>query len=361
MAALGLALALAATASLASCSADKRGDQATQAPSGSGAAVPPYYLLAANLIPDVTTAESGAVGGNRAFFEADEAIAAMADHLMQRLEQQQGAILMNWMNLGVPGPGPERLFEVNDADGFYGDYAAAARPTHSVTVNRNYLALAGITTADGSPVVDRLADAPGTLNVVAPAALKALEADLLAAYQEYAWERLVQVPNIYNEELGRPLDGRQPADFTVNLIWAQDGQAYATYQSIYHEMTGETAIIDPVAVVYSHQFHGSDAVAALTQYLCLPGVAGAPDDPDALWDAIGPLVEQVGLGGRVFGVLSVTDPAVQSAGVEGGGEGGGDGGGDGGASDNGAGGTSFSVGTGEGAGDGPEDQSGTVP
>jgi hypothetical protein len=210
MAPAALALALTLTAG---CTDSDATDQTSPAASDSAAAVAttlPHYVLTANLIPDVATDPQGDVGGNQAFFAADEAIAAKADQLMQALEQDRDAILMNWMNYSVSGPGPERLYELNDADGFYGDYAAAA----------------------------------------------------------------------------------------------------------------------------------------LTQYLYVPGVAGAEADPQALWDAIGPLVSEAGLDGQVFGVQSVSDPSVQSAGADGAGSGAAD-----------EAGTGFSVGS-DGS---PQDQSGTVP
>jgi putative ABC transport system permease protein len=125
----------------------------------------------------------------------------------------------------------------------------------SIMVNRNYLKINPIVDEKNTNVLDKLIWNDNTLNILVPEDLKKREAEIQQSFKEYFYFQKVTVENIYNEDIGLPMNNQSIDSLFINIIYTQQNQKYFTYDSQKGDF--ENQIEDPIAMIYSDGFDQS--------------------------------------------------------------------------------------------------------
>ena len=138
-------------------------------------------------------------------------------------------------------------------------------PTH-ITVSPNYFNYNPIITSKGVPVYQELIFSDNVLNLLVPEALTPIHGYLYDEFLDYFSFNRLRVSEIYSDVDGETWDPSTILPLTVNIIPVKDRQYYFTFSPDIRRGTGNR-ILDPVAVVYTGNFHPSYSYSMVTRVL----------------------------------------------------------------------------------------------
>ena len=213
-------------------------------------------------------------------------IAGRSQELLALLEEKAGAFVMNAYNFQDGDGEGTPLYEMNQMD-----LPIEIDPAgYCVSVDKNYLDLHGIMTAEGSPAGDSLIIDDRTQNILVPEKYRDREQDILREYRAAFYFEKVTAENSYNEDAGLPERlGLTEEDLTVNIIYVKDGQSYPVYRE---DIVCENGCItDPVVQVYTGNIHCNYAHSDLSQWTYF---YSDREDPGEAYETIRPYIEQCG-------------------------------------------------------------------
>lgn len=120
----------------------------------------------------------------------------------------------------------------------------------SVIINTNYLLINPIKDISGElGIINKIINDENTLSILVPEQYKEFDKKITIAYKDWFYFYKVEVDNIYNKELGHPLNTQDKDELKINIIYTKKDQNYFTYD-IY---TGDkkSQIKDPIAIIYN--------------------------------------------------------------------------------------------------------------
>ena len=163
--------------------------------------------------------------------------------LYEKLEQQ-GAFLIDVENYEMVDE-KNHLYDYN-APGEQSYYDPSGR---TIIVNVNYLRKNKICTYDNTePVEDKLVYDDNVRNILVPEKLHIYEDEIKKRFTKDFYFQKVRVENIYNEDLGLPLNTTSINSLSINIIYIKDGLSHFTYND-YVESENGCQIEDPIMVV----------------------------------------------------------------------------------------------------------------
>ena len=215
-------------------------------------------------------------------------IAGRSRELLALLEEKAGAFVMNAYNFQDADGEGTPIYEMNQMD-----LPVEIDPAgYCVSVDKNYLDLHGIKTADGSPAGDGLITDDRTQNILVPEKYRDREQDILREYRAAFYFEKVTAENSYNEDAGLPERlGLREEDLTVNIIYVKDGQKYPVYRE--DLITEDGFVTDPIVQVYTGNIHCNYAHSDLSQWTYF---YSDREDPGEAYETIRPYIEQCGAG-----------------------------------------------------------------
>ncbi|KFN02432.1 DUF1430 domain-containing protein [Bacillus clarus] len=125
----------------------------------------------------------------------------------------------------------------------------------SVVIDKNYLKVNPIKDVDGKDISHRISTDKNVLNVLVPQNLKEFENQIIASYKKRFYFQRVEVANIYNKQLGIPINNTPIEDLSVNVIYTKNEQYYFTFDSTTGDNTNR--IKDPLAMIYNESVDSS--------------------------------------------------------------------------------------------------------
>lgn len=134
---------------------------------------------------------------------------------------------------------------------------------NSVEIDFNYLKLNPIKSAQGQNVENEAIINDKVLNIIVPMSKKEFEKDIKKAYLDHFYFQKVELANMYNEALNRPVLEISKDDLSINIIYAENNQDYFSYDSSAGDLrTGN--ITDPIAIIYTGNIDSSSIGALVT-------------------------------------------------------------------------------------------------
>lgn len=164
-----------------------------------------------------------------------------AKELYQELEENLGVFLIRTANYETLSSG-QRVWEANVEEFLY---SSSGR---SITVNLNYLKRNPILDIDGNSVADKIIVDDFVRNILIPVSLREHESEILEGFLTDFKFQKIEVPQIYERDIGEeivPIDGSK---LKINLIYVKDGTNYFTYDKQTMSEHGNL-ITDPMVVV----------------------------------------------------------------------------------------------------------------
>ncbi len=131
-----------------------------------------------------------------------------------------------------------------------------------ITITPNYLKMNPITSNNGLAIEEQISDDADTLTLLVPVQYKSYESSIINAYKDYFYFQKVTVDNLYNEDLGNPVNNKSLKDLKIKIIYVISGQTYFTFNSATGDKNNE--IEDPIAVIYNESIDTSEIFANLT-------------------------------------------------------------------------------------------------
>ncbi|MBJ6363897.1 DUF1430 domain-containing protein [Paenibacillus sp. GCM10012307] len=145
------------------------------------------------------------------------------------------------------------LFEYN-SEGEEQFYLPRGR---SIVINENYLKINPILAANQREILDQLNSNPMILNLLVPEKFKKYEQSIKQNYLKNFYFQKVRVNNIYNEELGAPLNTIDITDLDINIIYTSNSQSYFTFNSSLGDPKNKNKIVDPIAIIFNESVDSS--------------------------------------------------------------------------------------------------------
>lgn len=167
----------------------------------------------------------------------------------------------NFRNTGYQKNGePIYQYTVNTTnDELYSPYG------RRIIINTNYLRVNPITGSYEKDVINELRDDEDVLNLLVPERFKQIENKITSSYRDWFYFQKVHVNNIYNEELGYPINKKTIDELKINIVYVKNDQEYFTFNS----QTGnqENKILDPIVIIYNDSLDTSNMGAYATTSL----------------------------------------------------------------------------------------------
>ncbi|WP_402875379.1 DUF1430 domain-containing protein [Paenibacillus illinoisensis] len=167
----------------------------------------------------------------------------------------------NFRNTGYQKNGePIYQYTVNTTnDELYSPYG------RRIIINTNYLRVNPITGSYEKDVINELRDDEDVLNLLVPERFKQIENKITSSYRDWFYFQKVHVNNIYNEELGYPINNKTIDELKINIVYVKNDQEYFTFNS----QTGnqENKILDPIVIIYNDSLDTSNMGAYATTSL----------------------------------------------------------------------------------------------
>jgi len=157
-----------------------------------------------------------------------------------------------------------------------------------ITVNMNYFKMNPIETVNGISIEESLAKDDNTINILVPNQYRVREEEIVALYKSFFCFQKVKVENIYNEEIGRPLNTVTEDDLDVNIIYTKDNQNYFTFNPRVLSET-KNIIVDPIVIIYEYKVHSSYAYS----YAGTGSFFESDRDAEETFDEIKPEIEKI--------------------------------------------------------------------
>lgn len=167
----------------------------------------------------------------------------------------------NFRNTGYQKNGePIYQYTVNTTnDELYSPYG------RRIIINTNYLRVNPITGSYEKDVINELRDDEDVLNLLVPERFKQIENKITSSYRDWFYFQKVHVNNIYNEELGYPINNKTIDELKINIVYVKNDREYFTFNS----QTGnqENKILDPIVIIYNDSLDTSNMGAYATTSL----------------------------------------------------------------------------------------------
>lgn len=180
----------------------------------------------------------------------DREINDNVNKLYQELEKHKNAFIMhanNYLVIGRNGREPIYNYTMNTTQENE-VYSVAGR---SVSISENYLKVNPIVDVNGQNVINQFNNDSNTLNILVPEQYAIYEEKIVESYKKEFFFQKVEVDNIYNKEINKPLNMTKKDRLHINIIYTQKGQEYFTFNSNMGDINNQNNIIDPIAVLYN--------------------------------------------------------------------------------------------------------------
>ena len=154
--------------------------------------------------------------------------------------------------------GDKYIYELNETHG----YPTEASPGGSIiTVSENYFKFNPIKGVDNKSIKDQMVYDDKVLNILVPIDRKKYESSIKEAFRNHFWFEKVDVDNIYNEKLNKPLNNTKKEDLNVNIIYVENNQGYFAFNPNI-EADSKNTIFDPIVEIYTGNIHPSFELSA---------------------------------------------------------------------------------------------------
>ncbi|MPQ45151.1 hypothetical protein, partial [Clostridium tarantellae] len=108
------------------------------------------------------------------------------------------------------------VYELNETKG----YPVEASPGGSkITVSENYFNFNPIKGIDNKSIKDQIIYDDNVLNLLVPIDRKKYESSIKEAFRNHFWFEKVDVDNIYNEKLNKPINNMKEEELDINIIY----------------------------------------------------------------------------------------------------------------------------------------------
>lgn len=159
------------------------------------------------------------------------------------LMEQNGGFLIDAQNYELVD-GENHLYDINapGEESYYDPYGRA------ITVNENYLELNPISiNGNMASVVEKINHDDKVRNILVPENLKNYEKEIRTRFLQDFYFQKVEVENIYNEKLQKPMNDLSLEELSLNIIYIDEGQTYFPYVNL--EVQNGCRIMNPIVVV----------------------------------------------------------------------------------------------------------------
>lgn len=178
--------------------------------------------------------------------------------IMKDLDKYNKGFVCNADNYEKVGDTGKYIYELNGTNG-YPMEASPGGPT--ITVSENYFNFNPIKGVDNKSIKDEMIYDDNVLNILVPIDRKKYESSIKEAFREDFWFEKVDVENIYNEKLGKPLNKMKKEELSINIIYVENNQGYFTFnESIDPE--SKNTVFDPIVKIYTGNIDPSFALSA---------------------------------------------------------------------------------------------------
>ena len=208
-----------------------------------------------------------------------------------KLLEAQGGFLIDADNFDLVDD-ENHLYDVN-APGEESYYDPNGR---TIVVNENYLRLNSIL-SDQEEIWDKIVYEDNVRNILVPVNLKKYEEEIYQRFLKNFYFQKVEVENIYNENLGKPLNNLPIEELSINIIYIDQGQEYFPYADI--EIENGCKITNPIVVLETGNIDDSYYRSYLTRCMFFK------HDGIGAYDSLIPIIKQTKTFSEVQNVVSV--------------------------------------------------------
>lgn len=183
------------------------------------------------------------------------------------LNEKKSAILIaaeNFANINTVGNESKYLYELNATQGSNPLISTSGR---NIVINKNYLDFNPIITTSGEKAKDKIIYDSETLSLLVPEKLRRFEKEIERNFLNFFYFQRVEVANIYNKEMGRPLDRTTVDDLQLQIIYVKNNQDYFTLNTKFGDLNNNNLVVDPIAVIYQPTMDTSFIGAYVTSSL----------------------------------------------------------------------------------------------
>jgi putative ABC transport system permease protein len=191
---------------------------------------------------------------------------------------------------------PVFTYELNTKgeEQIYGSYG------RRIDINENYLLYNPIETVNGRDILKQINPDSNVLNILVPEQFRKYESLIRSNYKEYFYFQKVEIPNIYNEAMHKPLNKSSGDELDINIIYTKSNQLFFTYNSKLGSLRDNNYIEDPIAIIINNGYDSSTITANATSSLFFED-----NSQGEAYNSIIPLLKQSGTHGYVHSVASV--------------------------------------------------------
>ncbi|GGD84552.1 DUF1430 domain-containing protein [Paenibacillus nasutitermitis] len=220
--------------------------------------------------------------------------------LYQLLKTEKNAFVINamlFLNMGTRADkSPVFTYQIN-TQGEKQIYGSSGR---KVEINENYLLLHPIETSNGKNIFKEINPDANVLNILVPEQFRNYESLIRSNYKEYFYFQKVEIANIYNKAMHKPLDHSSIEELDVNIIYTKRNQLFFSYNSRLGLARDHHYIKDPIALIINNSFDSSTMMANSTSSLFFED-----HSQGEAYNNIIPLLKQSGTQELVHSVRSV--------------------------------------------------------
>lgn len=169
----------------------------------------------------------------------------------------------------------------------------------AITISKNYLRYNPIQSETGK-IEDFWIEDDTVLNLLVPVSLKKYEEEIRNNFLEQFHFQKIEVENIYNEEMNKPLNTTPKEDLRINIIYVKNGESYFTFDPS-NKGEGDHYIYDPIAIIDNTQFDSSYYRSYISKFFYF---YSNENDP---MQTVGSITEKYNASSQVQSVKSVYD------------------------------------------------------
>ncbi|GIO25048.1 DUF1430 domain-containing protein [Oceanobacillus sp. J11TS1] len=198
---------------------------------------------------------------------ADRQINNKLSDFYDELNEKKSAILIdsvNFLNIDLGINDSIYAYELDTEES--GSNPHTSIDGRNVTINENYLDFNPIYTIDGENAKDKINYDSETLSLLVPEKLRDYEEEIKHNFLDFFYFQKVEVDNIYNEEIGLPLNSISIDDLDIQIIYVENNQDYFTLNSNSGDLNNNL-VTDPIAVIYQPTMDTSFISAHVTTNL----------------------------------------------------------------------------------------------
>ncbi|MBC8621175.1 DUF1430 domain-containing protein [Bacillus paralicheniformis] len=220
--------------------------------------------------------------------------------LYHELEQHKNAFIMdaeNYALMGREGKSPVYFYTLNATQ----ENEIFSPSGRSITISPNYLKINPITGANEKLITKKdLTYDPNTLNILVPKKYAEYQKKIIEAYKKQFFFQKVEVDNLYNEEMNRPLNALKIDQLKINIIYTENKQKYFSFNSEFGDIKNQNNIVDPIAIVFTDNVDSSFIGAYATSCLFF-----SDSSKTAAYDHITPYLKKTDTKNLIDSAISV--------------------------------------------------------